>query len=294
MGRKLKRIIGIIVAIALIVGVIALGVSIFNPTKNKAVSSTVFKVGGLNVNTGEYVQTDDSLYSDWIQCKGLVVQPDFETQVEYQVFYYNYDKKFIDCTEKFKLETYEKGTDYEYAKYCRIVIYPNRGGESLDDFKIYFWQILGYADDMSITVSNKQGFNVENLYETATLYDDSMGSKDNACATSNYLALRIDESAIVSNDNILAQFEVSDKFNVLMINVSKIESLSIETSEDINYWGFNSITSDTDTIGSYNSNSDTVLANKTTIINIDKDTQFIAFNIPANIENVKINVYLPR
>ena len=155
MGRKIKRFLGIIIAIALIVGVIALVGSIFNPTKTKTVFSSTFKVGGLNEKTGEYVQTDDSLYSDWIQCKGLVIQPDFETQVEYQVFYYNYDKKFIDATEKLKLETYEKGIDYEYAKYCRIVIYPNRGGESLDDFKIYFWQVLGYADDITITVSNK-------------------------------------------------------------------------------------------------------------------------------------------
>lgn len=294
MGRKLKRIIGIIVTITLIVGVIALVVSIFNPVKSKTVSPTTFKVGGLNVNNGEYVQTDDSLYSDWIQCKGLVVQPDFESQVEYQVFYYNYDKKFIDSTEKLKLETYEKGIDYEYAKYCRIVIYPDRGGESLDDFKIYFWQVLGYADDITITVSNKQGFNVENLYETATLYDDSMGDKTTACANIKDLALRIDENKIVSNDNISAQFGANDEFNVLMINVSAIESLSIEASEDIDYWGFNSINSDTDTIGSYNANSDTVLANKTTIINIDKDTKFIAFNISENIENIKINVYLPR
>ena len=291
MGRKIKRFLGIIIAIALIVGVIALVGSIFNPTKTKTVFSSTFKVGGLNEKTGEYVQTDDSLYSDWIQCKGLVVQPDFETQVEYQVFYYNYDKKFIDATEKFKLETYEKGIDYEYAKYCRIVIYPNRGGESLDDFKIYFWQVLGYADDITITVSNKQGFNVDNLYETATLYDDSMGDQNTILFDTNVNAIVFtNKSCMVSSTETgpSLQLSVNETSCVLRINVKDIKSLSVDASEELNYYSF--VSKDLNPI----IQPGNIIANKTTIINIDDDIQFIAFNIPANIENIKINVYLPR
>ena len=150
---NVKNIVSIILAALVTVGVIAGIVAIANPPETKTISSTVFRVGGLNVN-GEYIETKESIYTkDLIECQGLEIEPDFESNVEYQVFYYDYEQAFIRSTDKMT-DSYEK--DEDAAVYCRIVILPIP--EEDEEVKIYFWEVIGIANNLKITVNRVQDF----------------------------------------------------------------------------------------------------------------------------------------
>ena len=148
---KAKDIVAIVLAILTFLGVVAGIVALSNPPEKKQVSLTVFSVGGLNVN-GEYIETKESIYTkDLIECQGLEIEPDFESNVEYQVFYYDYEKSFIRSTD-LMIEPYKK--DEDTAVYCRIVIFPIP--EEDEEIKIYFWEVIGIANDLKIMVNRKQ------------------------------------------------------------------------------------------------------------------------------------------
>ncbi len=148
---NVKNIVSIILAALVLVGVIAGIVAIANPPETKTISSTVFRVGGLNVN-GEYIKTKESIYTkDLIECQGLEIEPEFESNVEYQVFYYDYEKDFIRSTDVMT-DSYEK--DEDMAVYCRVVISPIP--EEDEEVKIYFWEVVGIANNLNITVNRKQ------------------------------------------------------------------------------------------------------------------------------------------
>ena len=132
---------------------------------SKTISLSSFSVGGLNEN-GEYIADDKSIYTkDAFECIGLRVQPDFESQVTYDVYYYDYDERLVHV-EKGLSSVYDE--DFPLAQYCRIVIHPEiPEGTSASDFKIKWYQVRGYADDVKITVDRKQEYlygNCVNLY----------------------------------------------------------------------------------------------------------------------------------
>ena len=159
---KWDKILSATLVIVLLVGCVAGLATIFN-TKTTDVSDFNFKKGALD-SAGFYVESDTSIYTkDLIKCQGLVIEPDFEATGEYQVFYYDNNKAFIGSTVVFDAHTdgvYSKGNDFATAQYCRIVISPDtpvdEDGYPVDDWKIHFWEVAGYADDYKITVDKKQ------------------------------------------------------------------------------------------------------------------------------------------
>lgn len=163
---KWDKIISAVVVVALLVGCVA-GLTALVNTKTTDVSDFNFKKGALD-SAGLYVDSDTSIYTkDLIECQGLVIEPDFEATGSYQVFYYSTNKTFIGSTDKFDAHTYgvyEKGGDFSFAKYCRIVISPDtpvdEDGYPVEDWKIHFWEVASYADDYKITVNKKQSSNI--------------------------------------------------------------------------------------------------------------------------------------
>lgn len=159
---KWDKILSAALVIVLLVGCVAGLAAIFN-TKTTEVSDFNFKKGALD-SKGFYLKSDTSIYTkDLIECQGLVIEPDFEATGSYQVFYYDVNKNFVEATPKFDAHTngiYERDNAVPSAKYCRIVISPDTpkddDGYPVDDWKIYFWDVAGYADDYKITVNKKQ------------------------------------------------------------------------------------------------------------------------------------------
>lgn len=161
--NQVKSIATAVISIALVVAVIA-GLGVLFTRETKRVSPTVFSVGGMNA-AGEYVKVTNSIYTkDFIECDGLAIEPDFEAQGTYQVFYYDENKQFIGATDVMDSVdgVYNKAETYLFAHYCRITITPEivvedeEESEVVKEAKIRFWEVAQYANDYKITVNREQ------------------------------------------------------------------------------------------------------------------------------------------
>ena len=149
---SLKDIASAVVACLLILAVIG-GCIAISKIDTKTISSLSFKRGSLT-ESGTYQKSDTAIYTEELfECQGLTVTVDFESDVEYRVFYYREDKSFIGATENLKVD-YEKDATYANAKYARIVIYPTLESGK----KVGIFDVNKYARQITIKVSLDQSF----------------------------------------------------------------------------------------------------------------------------------------
>ena len=158
----------------ILVGVVAVtvigGIAAFAKKDTETLSSTIFSRGGLDEN-GEYVASEQTLYTEQaFNCIGLRVVPDFDAQLTYDVYYYDYDDNLLDTKLGLK-KTYDE--DHPHAKMARIVIHPDiPEGTSEKDFKIGFLDVYKYASKLTITVDKTQNYlyaNSINLFDEETM-----------------------------------------------------------------------------------------------------------------------------
>ena len=151
--KNLNGAVGLIVIIALIIGIVALLVSVFGGN-TKQISSTSFAIGALDVN-GEFRKSDKSLYSkEPFCCQGLKIEKAFESKSRYEIYYYREDNSFIGSTDIITDHSYEKGNSVPNAMYARVVITPVLEA----DEKLSFLNKGTYAREFKITVSSDQTF----------------------------------------------------------------------------------------------------------------------------------------
>ena len=162
--KNWKNIISIALAALVLFGAVG-AVAAFATNDNKP-AGAVFKVGGLDPETGKYVDTDKTIYTeDAFFCDGLKVTPDFECTVTYDVYYYDSNDNFVDKALGLD-DVYTQ--EYEFAQYARIVIHPEIPEDVKEkDFKIHFWDIAKYSSQIDITVAKDP----ETVYETDNLYN---------------------------------------------------------------------------------------------------------------------------
>lgn len=166
--RKWKNILSIGLAVLVLFG--AVGAVASFATNDSKPAGAVFKVGGLDPETGEYIKSKTSIYTEKVvECQGLKVKPEFESDVTYQIFWYNEDEIYFGCTEKTtNPNTVFAGPVPECAKYCRIVIYPSQLDEDdkqIKDFEVSVFDVLKITRNLEITVAKKQEFSLINLFE---------------------------------------------------------------------------------------------------------------------------------
>lgn len=163
----------LIITLVAVLGIGAIaGISTIAKNDKKTISSVAFSRGAIDDN-GFYVESDNSIYTkDLIECQGLEIEPDFEAGGHYQVFYYNSNKSFIGATQFLDCQSngvYVKGENFAFAKYCRIVITPatpkDDYGNTIEDYKIKFYEVAGIANKFSITVNKEQNYSVKNVIE---------------------------------------------------------------------------------------------------------------------------------
>ncbi len=181
----------IVCAVLVTVLVVSLGGALisFAVKDTRTIPSSAFKVGGLDEN-GKYVADGKSIYTKKaFECIGLRVQPDFENQLTYDVYYYDYDERLVEV-KKGLTDVYDE--DYPLAQYCRIVIHPEFPEESVgnkkdtetkwyekifkkNEDKIKWYEVDKYADNFKITVDRKQEYlykNSVNLYNEENVSED--------------------------------------------------------------------------------------------------------------------------
>ncbi len=131
---------------------VAFGVkAIVDYTKNdlKTINPS-FEVGSLG-SDGKYVADEGSLYTkEAFGCYGLQVKPDFDSGVDYQVFYYDILDNFVSSSEVLS-EGYGAEAPVNGA-YARIVITPRDD----EDGKIGFTEKIKYSNQITVKVKKEQ------------------------------------------------------------------------------------------------------------------------------------------
>ena len=141
-------------------------VSMFNKDTD-TISASAFSRGGLDEN-GDYVSTNKTVYTkEMFGCKGLRIVPDFESNVTYDVYYYDYNGNFVEARMGLT-KTYDE--DFPLAKMARIVIHPAIPVDvDEEDFEIGFFDVRKVAKTLDITVDENQ----DNKYsESINLYEE--------------------------------------------------------------------------------------------------------------------------
>ena len=114
-----------------------------------------FAVGGLIETNGEHDQNEKAaIYTkDAFSAKGLNIKLDFDSTVQYQVFFYNELDNFISCTE-----VYEKSADIvvPLEAYARIEVTPIWGEDAPLEKEIKWHEVTKYSKQLEIRVDKEQ------------------------------------------------------------------------------------------------------------------------------------------
>ena len=109
-----------------------------------------FEVGNLGAD-GKFVNDESTLYTkEAFGCYGLQVKPDFDSTVNYQIFYYDILDNFISSTAVLSEGYSEKAP--VHGAYARMVITPKED----EDFKISFTEKYKYPSQLTIKVKKNQ------------------------------------------------------------------------------------------------------------------------------------------
>lgn len=163
--KKWKNILSIGLAVLVLFG--AVGAVASFATNDSKPAGAVFKVGGLDPETGKYVKTDKTIYTETaIDAYGLRIEPDFESTVTYDVYLYDNEDNLVEVILG-NSEVYVN--KYEFIPSARIVIHPEIPEDVKEkDFKVHIWDVAKYANMLTITNSKE-----ESIY----------GRFDNLCLT---------------------------------------------------------------------------------------------------------------
>lgn len=153
-----KNVITGALAILLVAGAV-FGLVKITGNDTRSIGGTYFSVGGIDLATGKGTTDKTSIYTkDKFSCQGLSIVPEFDCTSQYQVFFYNEDDQFLDKTAK-RSDSFTSAEIPACAQYARVVIYPStldEDGKQIKDFKVKLWEVLGFANDIEITVDKKQ------------------------------------------------------------------------------------------------------------------------------------------
>ena len=178
MTRKTKKIIkntllGVL-CLGIVGGAAAGGKALYDYSKEDLKTiNPVFHVGGLDEN-GEYVDTDQSLYSDSFECRGLEISLDFDNDIKFQVFYYESDGDFVESTEVLEDDYESEITNYGIS-HARVVITPQWTNVEIpedkteEEVKVVKWyNLLEYSSQLEIKVSKNQECDMVDITDEVT------------------------------------------------------------------------------------------------------------------------------
>lgn len=202
-NQKLKRILIIVISSVLAIGTIT-GLAFGLKPKDTKKTTLSYHIGSID-DSGAYVQNDEHMYSDLFKCQGLVVEPEFDSNVKYRIYFYRHDKTLIsENTTGFLTNKYELKDDM-VVKYARILVVPDLG----DKDKITFWNKRGFAKNLNITVNKEQ--------PEATNYYDVKEKNVKWQATSSELKI-VDSTGYIA----LEKFDCSNMKQLEIVPISDV------------------------------------------------------------------------
>ena len=113
-----------------------------------------YSVGAISKTTGDFTEDECAIYTkDIIECTGIKLYADSDSDIKYTVHLYDEDEKWIRCVENEGLNlTLEELDAEETAVYgVRIVIYP----QSDENEKVSFLEKGTYAAQLTVKITDK-------------------------------------------------------------------------------------------------------------------------------------------
>ena len=153
--KKTLKIVGLALAGVVALGLLSFGIkAIVDYTKNDLKKITLsYDVGNLGAD-GKYVNDESTLYTkEAFGCYGLQVKPDFDSTVNYQIFYYDILDNYISSTSL--MSDGYSGEAPVNGAYARIVIEPKDD----EDGKISFTERIKYPSQLTVKVKKNQDIN---------------------------------------------------------------------------------------------------------------------------------------
>lgn len=138
-----------------------------------------YEVGGLNAE-GKYEETKQSIYTkEAFKCNGLNIEYEFDSNITYQVFFYDNSGNFISSTAVLE-ENYNEEIPSD-AVNARIVITPKWDEETKEEDKnINVFKVYKYAKQLTVKVVEDQSvYPVE--FSKISLADEAYFTCDNGC-----------------------------------------------------------------------------------------------------------------
>ena len=187
-SRKTKNLLKTILSVILAVGMLFGVATLINHISNKADEELVeinpsFEVGGLT-DYGKYEDTKLSIYTkESFECIGLQISLEFDSNVNYQVFFYDETDNFISSSI-----VYEEGSTPSIpnnAKKARLDVTPIWDAEvEEEDKELNIFQVRKYAKQLTIKVAKKQGEYVMEFNEV-DLTDETLFTQEVGYYTAN-------------------------------------------------------------------------------------------------------------
>ena len=154
--KTLKQIGSILLVCMLAFGVIMGSVAISKKmSEDTHIIRPNFEVGGLDAN-GEYKKTEKTIYTkESFECLGLEIKLDFDSNVKYQVYFYDELDKFLTTSEAYEesmvLEVPEE------ARYARLVVEPVWEADVKENDRVCHWyDTYKYVNQLEIKVLKDQ------------------------------------------------------------------------------------------------------------------------------------------
>jgi uncharacterized protein YcfL len=149
----MKKWILVILGLLTLVGAIFGITNLINKDDELKVINPTFSLGSLNQG-GQWVESKSSIYTkDMFASQGLEVTLDFEHNIEYEIYFYDEDGRFIEKTGLMS-DTYVN--DNLSRMYARIVITPKWELIDTETTEIKWYEISKYSSQLNIKVNKEQ------------------------------------------------------------------------------------------------------------------------------------------
>lgn len=146
---KAKWIVIFLLFFGLLACIVALFVMLDRQTTMTTIGGEAYEIGLLNEEGKEQEGETSIRMRKGVTVEGLQCAPKEGAKIKYRLFFYDKDGKFISASEEMTAE-YE-GTVPETAKTVKVMITPTAD----EDGKVSFVEVLGYANQLSVTVNKK-------------------------------------------------------------------------------------------------------------------------------------------
>ena len=254
-------------------GVAAIAGAVVDYVKDDSKNINIsYEIGGLNA-VGQYVEDESTIYTkEKFACDGLQATLDFDSQISYQVFYYDILDNFIDSSD-----TLTTGYSEEAplnGAYARIMITPLDD----EDGKISWNEKYDYASQLNLSVSkeadnvNSKFTNIKgNLFTVVNNIQDAVF--ENGFEISTELNIVEDNSECATTKTIVA---VNGGYTLTFTKPTDIENANYGVS----VFEFTELGSDKFTYSSFDTDDNT----ETFDLTLAKSTKYILISVFCNVD----------